>query len=1029
MATNELKSRIKHAYKTESEWSSSNPVLLKGEVAYSSDKANKHKVGDGTSTWSQLAYVLPSKSDIGLGNVENKSSATIRGELTKANVTTALGYTPPTTNTTYGAATSSALGLVKSGTDITVDSSGNVSVNDDSHNHVISNVDGLQSALDGKSATSHTHSYLPLSGGTLTDPNNIKFQTPSNTTISSSASSVLQSPIPKYLWHDVFAFGNYSPTYYTSTDGTSWNSSTLDLRLFAQKENQTIPVLTSSIVGARWVFNGVSYNSATYIVIGFTYTSPVSSTTITIDASTNNTSWTTLHSSTHSYNGQPAWFYMPSIGNYSYLRITLTKSSSDTGKCNISCIKCLTSRWGDQGKGSELEYPYTWDENKNITMPQKLVVNGGITGALSGNADTATKLAIARTIALTGSVTGSGSFDGSGNLSIATTTNHTHNYAGSSSAGGAANSVANALTISLNGTSQGAYNGSAAKSINITPSAIGAAASSHGNHVPTTQTANNAIFLRNDNTWQTVTPANIGAAASSHTHSSYVNQNAFSNITVGSTTVAADSATDTLTIVAGSNITLTPDATNDKITIASKDTVYTHPTTTGNKHIPSGGSSGQILRWSADGTAAWGADNNTTYSAGTGISLSGTTFSNSGVRSIATGETNGTISVNTNGTSAEVAVKGLGSAAYTDSSAYAASGHTHDEYVTSINSVASSGLEICSYDKEKTFDVGSIYVQYASGTQSGVVNTSSQTFAGGKTFSNVAYFKSGLLTGERTSYNDGKAGCYVAGSGYIQIQNTGTPALYFFKGTETSSNNYIYSDGDKLGFKSKGTIAVNNGMSLDGGGLTCNGNITVGANIVNDSTTRAAKVINGNNNVSISTSTSAGLYHHSDNGASAKWLIYINTSGTVTANTSDRRWKVDKGILDSQEAKTILKSIDIINFIYKDDVGKNNLEQPGIYAQDLRDVLINNNYPNRGYLTLSNFKTEEECCEPSYDMSLPEEDNRYDVDYSKFIPVLWKGWQGHDTQIDNNTNEIAQLKETINVLLQKIEQLENSNAS
>ena len=42
--------------------------------------------------------------------------------------------------------------------------------------------------------------------------------------------------------------------------------------------------------------------------------------------------------------------------------------------------------------------------------------------------------------------------------------------------------------------------------------------------------------------------------------------------------------------------------------------VYTHPTTSGNKHIPSGGSSGQILRWSADGTATWGADNNTTYS-------------------------------------------------------------------------------------------------------------------------------------------------------------------------------------------------------------------------------------------------------------------------------------------------------------------------------------------------------------------------------------------------------------------------------
>ena len=33
---------------------------------------------------------------------------------------------------------------------------------------------------------------------------------------------------------------------------------------------------------------------------------------------------------------------------------------------------------------------------------------------------------------------------------------------------------------------------------------------------------------------------------------------------------------------------------------------YTHPTTAGNKHIPSGGSTGQVLKWNADGTAEWG---------------------------------------------------------------------------------------------------------------------------------------------------------------------------------------------------------------------------------------------------------------------------------------------------------------------------------------------------------------------------------------------------------------------------------------
>lgn len=54
---------------------------------------------------------------------------------------------------------------------------------------------------------------------------------------------------------------------------------------------------------------------------------------------------------------------------------------------------------------------------------------------------------------------------------------HTHNYAGSSSAGGSAtsaNKVNAALTINLNGTSQGAWDGSSAKSISITAASVGA---------------------------------------------------------------------------------------------------------------------------------------------------------------------------------------------------------------------------------------------------------------------------------------------------------------------------------------------------------------------------------------------------------------------------------------------------------------------------------------------------------------------------------------------------------------------------
>lgn len=70
--------------------------------------------------------------------------------------------------------------------------------------------------------------------------------------------------------------------------------------------------------------------------------------------------------------------------------------------------------------------------------------------------------------------------------------------------------------------------------------------------------------------------------------------------TVGGHTVAAD-------VPAGAKFT---------------DTIYTHPTTDGNKHVPAGGASGQILRWSAAGTAVWGNDNNTTYSTFKGATAS-----------------------------------------------------------------------------------------------------------------------------------------------------------------------------------------------------------------------------------------------------------------------------------------------------------------------------------------------------------------------------------------------------------------------
>lgn len=92
-----------------------------------------------------------------------------------------------------------------------------------------------------------------------------------------------------------------------------------------------------------------------------------------------------------------------------------------------------------------------------------------IQGNLSGNASTATKLANARTISLTGSVTGSGTFDGSGNLSISTTANHNHdsNYVKKSgdTMTGHLNNNSEFITTSFNGLRISAASSTSTKSM------------------------------------------------------------------------------------------------------------------------------------------------------------------------------------------------------------------------------------------------------------------------------------------------------------------------------------------------------------------------------------------------------------------------------------------------------------------------------------------------------------------------------------------------------------------------------------
>lgn len=231
-------------------WSGSTYVVISETIALGTTHATAGYGDESRAAYNHSTSTgnphKTTKTDLGLGNVENKSSATIRGELTSANVTTALGYTPPKTdtNTHYttrivaGAANGTANAATTNGnthinvtddntfrsgvvikgtgaTSVTSDASGNITVHStdtDTWRPIQNNLtstatDQSLSAAQGKALNdkfssyvptsrtvngkalsanislsagdvgaapaSHSHSYLPLAGGTMTGP--IKF--------------------------------------------------------------------------------------------------------------------------------------------------------------------------------------------------------------------------------------------------------------------------------------------------------------------------------------------------------------------------------------------------------------------------------------------------------------------------------------------------------------------------------------------------------------------------------------------------------------------------------------------------------------------------------------------------------------------------------------------------------------------------------------------------------------------------------------------------------------------------------------
>ena len=184
-----------------------------GTAAKATADASGNNIVNTYATKTELnnaKYTLPNATSSTLGGVKIGSNITVSSgtiSLSKTNVTSALGYTPPETNTTYSVVSTTADGLAPkrdgsttkflradgtwaappTGSTITVDSS----LSSTSTNPVQNKV--INSALGGKAPTSHATSSTTYGAGSSSNYGHVKLSDSTSST-SGASSGVAATP-------------------------------------------------------------------------------------------------------------------------------------------------------------------------------------------------------------------------------------------------------------------------------------------------------------------------------------------------------------------------------------------------------------------------------------------------------------------------------------------------------------------------------------------------------------------------------------------------------------------------------------------------------------------------------------------------------------------------------------------------------------------------------------------------------------------------------------------------------------------
>lgn len=592
MADKILKVQQQQARKPEADWIAQNPVLRNGQLAYSSDKNNKYKIGDGKSKWSELSYVTYTPADIGVigttptnGQVAVFDGTTGKIKSTGFTIAKSVPSNAIFTDTVYkhpeyAAKTS---GLYK----ITVDSLGHVSAVT-----AVTKADITNLGIPGQD----TNTTYGLATATTNGLIRIGYATSGKN-------------YPVSLDNEGKAYVNVPWTDNNTTYSVASASSLGLIKIGYTATGKNYPVVLDSdnkaYVNVPWVDNNTVYTHPGYtarssglykITVDNTgHISTVATVTkaditeLGIPGQDTNTTYTVASDTVlglikvgYSLSGKNYPVELDTDGN-AYVNVPWTDTNSIYTHPATSGNKHIPAggasgqilRWSSDGTA-------VWGADNNTTYSTATASTLGLIKigyAVSGKN---------YPVALDA--------DGKAYVNVPWTDNntvYTHPVTAGNKhipAGGASGQI---LRWSADGTAVwGSDNNT---TYNIFGAASASAAGSNG-LVPAPAAGKQTSFLRGDGTW--VVPTNTV-----YTHPTYTSK------TSGLYKVTVDG---TGHVSAVTNVTK-DDITALGIPAQDTNTVYTHPTTSGNKHIPSGGSSGQILRWSADGTAVWGADNNTTY--------------------------------------------------------------------------------------------------------------------------------------------------------------------------------------------------------------------------------------------------------------------------------------------------------------------------------------------------------------------------------------------------------------------------------